>query len=194
MQKQRLNTRKMVSLSLFSAIIVVLQVLCTFIRFGPFSITLALAPIIVGGALYGIGAGALLGAVFGAVVLVTGLFGWDGGTVLYLMGQNTVATILICLVKGAAAGATAAFIYRVLSKRNRKIGVTLAGILCPVVNTGLFILGMMAFFFSTLQAWADGEALIYYIIFGLTGGNFLVELATNLVLSAGLTRIIRASA
>ena len=194
MKKQRLNTRKMVSLSLFSAIIVVLQILCTFIRFGPFSITLALAPIIVGGALYGIGAGALLGAVFGAVVLVTGLFGWDGGTVLYLMGQNTVATILICLVKGAAAGATAAFIYRVLSKRNRKIGVTLAGILCPVVNTGLFILGMMAFFFSTLQAWADGEALIYYIIFGLTGGNFLVELATNLVLSAGLTRIIRASA
>ena len=56
------STRKMAGLAIFTAIIVVLQVLCTFIRFGPFSITLALAPIIIGTAMYGKGAGAYLGA------------------------------------------------------------------------------------------------------------------------------------
>ena len=45
--KQKGNTRRMTGLAIFTAIIVVLQVLCTFVRFGPFSITLALAPIII---------------------------------------------------------------------------------------------------------------------------------------------------
>ena len=102
--KQKGNTRRMTGLAIFTAIIVVLQVLCTFVRFGPFSITLALAPIIIATAIYGKGAGAYLGGVFGLVVLITGLLGWDGGTVMLLMSINPVACILICIVKGAAAG------------------------------------------------------------------------------------------
>ena len=53
--KQKGNTRRMTGLAIFTAIIVVLQVLCTFVRFGPFSITLALAPIIIATAIYGKG-------------------------------------------------------------------------------------------------------------------------------------------
>ena len=94
--KQSGKTRRMTGLAIFTAIIVVLQVLCTFIRFGPFSITLALAPIIIGTAIYGKKAGAYLGFVFGLVVLVTGLLGWDGGTVMLLMGINAVGCVLIC--------------------------------------------------------------------------------------------------
>ena len=45
--------QRMPGLSIFTAVIVVLTVLCTFVRFGPFSITLALAPIVIGAALYG---------------------------------------------------------------------------------------------------------------------------------------------
>lgn len=86
--KQKGNTRRMTGLAIFTAIIVVLQVLCTFVRFGPFSITLALAPIIIATAIYGKGAGAYLGGVFGLVVLITGLLGWDGGTVMLLMSIN----------------------------------------------------------------------------------------------------------
>ena len=48
------KTRRMTGLAIFSAIIVVIQIVCTFVRFGPFSITLALAPIIIGTALYGV--------------------------------------------------------------------------------------------------------------------------------------------
>ena len=44
----------------------------SFIRFGPFSISLVLIPIVIGAATCGIKIGAWLGLVFGAVVMVTG--------------------------------------------------------------------------------------------------------------------------
>ena len=190
--KQNDGTRKMTGLAIFTAIIVVLQVLCTFVRFGPFSITLALAPIIIGTAMYGKGAGAYLGGVFGAVVLVTGLLGWDGGTVMLLMGINPLGCVLVCLLKGVAAGFFAGLCYELIAKKNDKLGVLISGVVCPVVNTGLFIVGMLVFFFDTLSGWAGGQNLLLYIIVGLTGVNFLVELAVNIVLSSGITRIIRA--
>lgn len=190
--KQNGGTRKMTGLAIFTAIIVVLQVLCTFVRFGPFSITLALAPIIIGTAMYGKGAGAYLGGVFGAVVLVTGLLGWDGGTVMLLMGINPLGCVLVCLLKGVAAGFFAGLCYELIAKKNDKLGVLISGVVCPVVNTGLFIVGMLVFFFDTLSGWAGGQNLLLYIIVGLTGINFLVELAVNIVLSSGITQIIRA--
>ncbi len=187
------KTKRTVGLAIFSAIIVLLQIICTFIKFGPFSITLALAPIIIGAAIYGVGAGAFLGGVFGTVVLVTGLLGWDGGTVLYLMSINALATVLICVVKGAAAGLLGGLVYRAIARRSDLGGVIVAGIVCPVVNTGLFILGMLIFFMDTLSGWAGGQNMMLYLITGLTGVNFLVELAVNLILASGISRIIRAA-
>ncbi len=55
------SVRRMTGLSLLTAIIAVLTVLGNFVRFGPFPITLALAPIIIGAAMYGPSAGAILG-------------------------------------------------------------------------------------------------------------------------------------
>lgn len=190
--KQRGSTRRLTGLAIFTALIIVLQVICTFVRFGPFSITLALAPMIIGAAMYGRKAGAYLGFVFGLVVLVTGLMGWDGGVVMLLLSQNAIGCVLICLVKGTAAGWIAGVIYEWLSKKNDLAAVVTAGVVCPVVNTGLFIVGMLVFFMSTLESWASGEAMLYYIIFGLTGINFVIELAVNMVLASGITRIIHA--
>ena len=185
------SIRTLTGISILAAIVVVLTILCNFIRFGPFSITLALAPIIIGSAVYGSKAGGILGATFGLVVLITGMMGLDGGTVMYLFSQNAIATVLICLVKGWASGAFSGLIYRLIARKNDKVAVVAAGIVCPVVNTGLFIVLMMVFFFSVLNSWAGGENLIYYLIFGLTGINFLVELGVNLVLSSAIVRIIK---
>lgn len=186
------KVQRMTGIAILTAIIVVVQIICTFIKFGPFSITLALAPIIIGAAVYGVGTGAMLGGVFGLVVLITGVLGWDGGTVMLLMGINPIATVLICIVKGAAAGLAAGAVYAAIAKKNQLAGVITAGIVCPVVNTGLFVAGMLAFFFSTISGWAAGnDSMVQYIIFGLCGGNFLVELATNLLLATAITRIIR---
>lgn len=185
---QKVN--RMSVMALLTAAVIALQILCTFIRFGPVSITLALTPILVGGALYGIGAGAFLGGVFGLVVLITGFLGWDGGTVLFLFGQNAFATVLLCIGKGLVAGLCAALVYKLIKEKSALAASILASIVCPVVNTALFVLGMMTFFMSTLNTWAGDQNMIWYIIFGLCGINFVVELIVNLILSSTVNRIV----
>ena len=59
--EKRISTRTLTGVAIFTAIVVVLQFLGSFIRFGPFSISLVLVPIVVGAALYGHGAGRLAG-------------------------------------------------------------------------------------------------------------------------------------
>ena len=123
-------------------------------------------------------------------MLITGLFSWDGGFVLFLMSQNALATVAICIVKSTVAGYLCGLVYEFVSKKNQLLGVVLAAIVCPVVNTGLFIVGMMVFFYDFLVSSAGGQSVIYFVIFGLVGINFLVELVTNVVLSSAISRII----
>ena len=64
------KTRRLAGLALFTAIVVVLQLLGSFIKVGPFAVSLVLIPIVVGAAVYGVKAGAWLGFVFGVVVTI----------------------------------------------------------------------------------------------------------------------------
>ena len=185
------KTRRLTGLALLTAIIIVLQVVASFVKFGPFSITLALAPIIIGAALYGASAGAWLGGVFGVVVFIACVAGWDvGGNILFT--ANPFLTCILCIVKGALAGLVAGVAFRAIEGRSPMAASITAGVLCPVVNTGIFCIGLTLFFHDTLVAWAGGTDLVYYIIFGLTGVNFLLELAINLVLSTVIVRVVGA--
>ena len=96
--------KKMVVIAFMTAIVIALQLVCTFIKFGPFSITLALTPIVIGAAIFGWKTGAFLGFVFSAVVYVTGLMGMDGGFVLAMMDYSAVGTTVLCLAKGTETG------------------------------------------------------------------------------------------
>lgn len=187
------KTRRLTGLALMTAIIVVLQVVASFVKFGPFTITLALAPIIIGAALYGAGAGAWLGAVFGVVVLIACAAGWDpGGNILFT--ANPLLTAALCIIKGAAAGFVSGLVFRAIARRSPMGASITAGIVCPVVNTGIFIAALIILFPDTLTAWAtaDGKDIVTYIILVLTGVNFVLELAINLVLSTVIARVVGA--
>lgn len=192
MNTNRMKTSKLTGLAIFTAIIVVLQIFATFIKFGPVSITLALAPIIIGAAVYGVGAGAYLGFVLSAVVLLSGLLGWDGGFVMYLMSISPIGVILTIFLKSTAAGYLSGVTYRALEKKSEKLASIVSGIVCPVVNTGLFVVCMFIFFFDVLSGMATdaGKNMIAYIIFGLCGINFVIELVVNLALSSVITHVV----
>ena len=51
---------------------------------------------------------------------------------------------------------------------------------------------MVLFYQPQLQAWAGGTAVATYVVTGLVGVNFLLELGVNLVLSPTITRLIAA--
>ena len=185
MTNTREKTRMLSFMGILTAIVIVLQALAIGIRFGTFSITLVLVPIVVGAALYGWKAGAWLGLVFGVVVLFT-----DAGAFLAV---NVPGTIITCILKGVLAGAASAAVYKLLEKKNSWIAILLSAIVCPIVNTGVFLLGCLIFFFDTVSEWAAGfgyESLGAYFIFGLVGLNFLVEMAINLCLSTVIVRIL----
>lgn len=170
------KTRKIVGIGLMTAIIVVLQAFALGIKFGMFSITLVLVPIIVGAALYGWQAGAWLGFVFGVMTL------FDAAPFLAISVPGTVVT---CILKGMAAGIVAGLLYKLLEKVNALFAVVVAGIAAPICNTGVFILGCAVFFMKAFEFPSFGAMVVAFV-----GVNFFIELAVNLVLAAVIVRLI----
>ena len=186
MQKTGTKTWNMVGLALMTAIVVVLQLVGATIRFGTFSVSLVLVPIVVGAAIFGSTGGAWLGFVFGAVVLLSG----DAAPFLTV---NAAGTILTVLLKGTLAGLLAGLVYESLEKVNRYLAVIVAAVVCPVVNSGIFYIGCRLFFMDTIKEWAaaaGSENAALYIIVGLIGLNFVFELLVNVILSPVIVRII----
>jgi hypothetical protein len=66
----------------------------------------------------------------------------------------------------------------------------MAAIVCPVVNTGTFILCMVLFYMEVLTAWANGVPVVGYILTGLVLANFVPELVINCVFSPAGNRIL----
>ena len=193
------KTKVLVGMAIFTALVVVLQQMAGIIKIGPFTPSLVLIPIVIGAAVYGAKAGAWLGLVFSVCVMIAVITGQDAGG--YLMwGINPAMTAAIVLVKGIAAGFLAGLVFRALEQKNQLIATVAAAIVCPLVNTGLFLVGTLAVFQPLLNEWAEGwraatgnagASLGTYLIVGMVGLNFLVELGINLVLSPVVVRILK---
>ena len=86
--------------------------------------------------------------------------------------------MLVVLVKGTACGLAAGLVYKCLARYNKLLAVLAAAVCCPVVNTGIFLLGCQLFFMETINGWASAYGYTdvgNYMIFGLAGINFIVS-------------------
>ena len=182
-KKLGMSTKTMVLAAILTALVVVLQFIGQTIRLGPFMISLVLVPIVIGAATCGPKIGGWLGFVFGLFVLISG----DAAAFLTI---NIFGTIVTVLLKGVLCGFVAGYVYQLLEGKNKTLAVFVAAIVCPVVNTGVFLLGCAVFFMDTIVLWANGSNVIAYMFLGLVGGNFLVELALNLVLGPAIVRLV----
>ena len=66
-----------------------------------------------------------------------------------------------------------------------------AAVVCPVVNTGIFLVGCNLFFMDTIKEWAGGTNVGVFMITGLVGLNFVFEMLVNIVLSPVVLRLIK---
>lgn len=180
--------RRLTLAAMLTAIVFVLQLLGSLIKLGIFSTaSLVLIPIVIGAALLGWKAGAWLGFVFAAAVLISG----DAAPFFAVTILGTVVTVV---VKGVAAGTVSGLVYRLFGEKHPIFGTIAAAFVCPVVNTGVFLLGCRIFFWDTIQQWAASANIASagkYVLFSLVGVNFLVELALNLILSPVAIRLIK---
>ena len=183
----KFNTQKLVLGAIMTGLVIVLQwvgSVTTF--FGPFSTAVALIPIVLGAAMCGTGIGAWLGLVFGAVVIFTG-----GANLFFAF--DIPGTIVTVLAKGTLCGLAAGLVYKALSRFNKYVATLAAAIVCPVVNTGVFLLGCYIFFMDSAMQIAEaigmdvsGMALFW----ALAMGNFAIEVLSNVVLSPVIVRIL----
>ena len=181
------NTQKIVFAAILTALVIVLQYVSMALRFGMFSITLVLVPVVIGAATCGVLTGAWLGFVFGVIVILTG----DAASFLAVDFLGTIVTVL---AKGTLCGVAAGLVYKALQGKNKYLAVMAAAITCPIVNTGVFLLGCLVFFLETIKAWgvaAGFTNVTAYMFIGLAGTNFIIELVTNIILAPVILRVLK---
>lgn len=187
--KQSFFSAKYVSyLGVLAGLVIALQMLSGFMKIGATTFCLVLVPIVLGGLILGVAAGAILGFLFGAVVLIDALIGLDPFT-LFLLGEQPVFTVILCLAKGVAAGVIPALIYKLIAKKNKYVGSIVAAVLAPICNTGVFAIGAFFImqpildFFASVGSDLSGLNPAYIVFILLIGVNFFVELAINALLA-----------
>lgn len=183
---KREHIEKLVLLALLTAMVAVLAYFGGFIRIGGLaSISLTLIPVVLGAALCGPFAGAWLGGVAGVVFFATA----DSA---YWLSLSIVGTIVTVMVKGILSGFLAGLVYKLLEKKNRYLAVIVSAIVCPVVNTGIFLLGCLVFFMDAVKdlSLANGYSIGAFLIIGFVGLNFVFELVTNIVVSPAILRLL----
>jgi uncharacterized membrane protein len=192
MKRQNKSIMRMVGIAFMMALVVVMQSISGMIPpIGGFSISLVLIPIVLGAAVFGPGAGALLGATFGVIVYINCVTGADPGGAMVFQA-SPVLCFLVVMGKGTLAGLAAGAVYKMLKGKNSYLAMLLAAIVCPVVNTGVFVASMFLFFIDVLAAWAGGSNIVGYVLTGLILANFVPELVINIVFSPAGQRIYRA--
>jgi uncharacterized membrane protein len=182
--------KRMAGIALLMALVVVMQFVGGIIPpIGGFTISLVLIPIVLGAAVFGPGAGALLGATFGAVVYINCITGADPGGAMVFQASPILCFVVV-MGKGILAGLASGAVYKLLKNKNPYIAMLLAAVVCPVVNTGIFVACMLLFFIDVLAAWAGGADVVGYILTGLILANFVPELIINVAFSPAGQRII----
>ncbi len=175
--------------AVLTALVVILQILANITgALLPTPITLVLIPIVIGAALYGAKMSTWLGFVFGIVVLLS-------GAANLFLSFSVVGTIVTVMVKCTACGLVTGIVYKAVKKFNEKLSIWVAAVVCPIVNTGIFILGCYTFFLDDLikmttandAKFTNVTALIFI---GFAGINFLIELGTNIILNPAINLVL----
>ena len=189
------KTLRLVQLGLLSGLIILLQMYFVIPLPGSLTLSLVLVPIVVGAVLYGPRSGALLGGVFGVLVAVMAVQGRLGALTNMMVAYNALLTVAICVLKGVAAGFVPGLIAKAFKKRSF-VGIVLAAAAAPIVNTGIFVAGMLTVFRGVMMEFAYGIGMggvnaLYFAVVILVGVNFIIEFAANLILSPAIAGIVR---
>ena len=82
-------------------------------------------------------------------------------------------------------------------KKHSFAGIVLASAAAPIVNTGIFLLGLLTVFHDLLVKVAadinwSGGSMVYFALVVIVGINFVIELAASIVLSPTVSAIVKA--
>ena len=112
-----------------------------------------------------------------------------------MLELNPAATVAVCIIKGLAAGLVSGIAAKALGRKNLWLGVIAAAVLAPICNTGIFSIALVTIFRTLASEWAVGagaSSIGAYVLAGIIGVNFVIELIVDVVMAPIILRIIHA--
>lgn len=186
MPRRGYSSLGMVQTALFAALIVALSFL-PFIGYIPLGFTNATTihiPVILGSILLGPKRGAVLGGVFGLTSLINNTLYpkvtsfvftpfFSGG-----VAEGGIGSLVICFVPRILVGVVPYYVYKFLSRRDRRrpLALAVAGFAGSLTNT-LLVMNLIYLLFGEQWASAQGKAseFLYGVILGVIGVNGVPE-------------------
>lgn len=189
------KTLKLVLMGVLTAIIILMAFTpIGYLKTAGLEITFIMIPVIVGAVILGPAAGAVLGAVFGITSFVQcfGLSPFGAA----LLGLNPVFTFITCLVPRILMGFLSGLIFKALKNIDKtKFLSYFTACLCgPVINTVLFMLSIILFFWNTdfireLCSTLGAENIFAFVAL-FVGINGIIEAAVSCVLGTAIAKAL----
>lgn len=174
------------------ALVIVLQLFASAIPMFGITLNFSLIPIVLAGIFFGMWGGGALGLVSGLITfIVTAVMGREPATA-FLFQANPAVLTLVCLGKTTVAGFVAGLLYRLIAKKNRLAAAYVASAAVAVLNTGLYLVGMVAMK-NDVAAFLGTEAtaqVVFVTVFGLVWLNLVLELAVNILFAPAIHRVV----
>lgn len=181
-------------LGILTGLVIVLQLVASAIPMFGVTMNFSLIPIALAGIMLGVFGGAFVGFVCGLVIFITtAVLGQEPSTA-FLFHTNPFVLSVICIGKTTIAGAVSGLAFKVISKRNKTVAVGVSSLIIPVVNTGIYMVGIVimkssvADFFNLNSSTAG---VVFAVVFGLIWLSFVLEIVINTIFTPVLYRVIK---
>lgn len=186
MRKKPFDTRKMVTLAMLCAVLLVMSFTpLGYLNIGPLAISLNMIPVGIGAIALGPMGGMVLGGMFGITSFLQCIgIGGTSAMGVILFDISPILAFIQRFVPRLLAGLLSGWIYQGLRKlADQTVASFVTGFCAALLNTVMFMLALVVLFGNTeyLQGLIGGRNIILFIC-GFVGINAVVEmLATTAV-------------
>lgn len=190
--KKRVNTAKMVEMSVLIAIIFLMAFTpIGYIKTPTIDITLLVIPVGVGAVVLGPMAGAVLGLAFGITSLILSFSSPLGAL---MIGISPVYRVISCIVPRVLCGLLAGLVYVGMKKvaKLQKFALVAANLACPMFNTVLFMGTFMLLYYDTAEMQGIIETLgvsnPIALIVAIVGINAVIEAIACFIIGSAVSK------
>lgn len=195
MNSKFFTAKNVALLGILIALVIVLQLFASAIPMFGITLNFSLIPIALAGILMGWIGGAIVGFSCGLVVFITmAVLGQEPSTA-FLFQTNPIILTVMCIGKTTVAGIVSGLLFKIIEKRNSVVAVGVSSIIIPIVNTAVYMIGIVLMKNSAAEFMgltSSSAGLVFSVVFGLIWLNFVLEMVINIIFTPIIYRVIKA--
>lgn len=194
MNSKFFTAKNVALLGILTGLVIVLQLFASAIPMFGVTLNFSLIPIALAGIMMGWLGGTIVGFACGFVVFITmAVLGHEPSTA-FLFQTDPYILSFMCIGKTTLAGAVSGLLCKYISKYNRAVAVGISSLIIPIINTGVYMLGMVLMKSSVAQFLkldVSTASVVFVVVFGIIWLNFIVEIIINTLFTPILYRVIK---